>query len=288
MADPTVVPHAAGQREWLGRFTADELTNEKYHESPGVSKSHLDIIAAESHKHYWQRYINPQRPLVEQTDALRVGNAIHAAILQPDLFTSQYAAKPECDRRTKEGKSVYANFLSTLGNREEIGPKEYDWCIQMRDAVHAHRIARGLLTKGTAEHSFFCHERETGELIKCRADYFHDDGDTVVDLKSTINAAPFEFGRDATKYRYDVAPPWYFDVIHGVTGQRPRNWVWLAVEKEPPYAIGIYYAQKQDITRARDTARRNFLEILRARQLATWEDYGAEVRPLELMPWAKR
>jgi exodeoxyribonuclease VIII len=289
MIDTPVVPHKAGKREWLGRFTAKELTNDAYHEAPGVSKSHLDVIASSSAKHYWAQYVDPLRVTAEKTPALRVGNAIHSAILEPDLFASKYFPKPECDRRTIDGKAIYANYLREKGDREEISPKEYDCCIQIRDAVYAHKIAPGLLSKGTNEHSFFCHEPETGELIKCRTDYFHDDGEIVVDLKSTLNAAPWEFGRDATNYRYDVAVPWYFDVIHGVTGQRPRNWVWLAVEKEPPYAIGIYYAQKQDIMRARDTARRNFLEIVRQRKLATWDDYGAaEVRPLELMPWVKR
>jgi hypothetical protein len=288
MVDSKVVPHVAGKRLWLGRFTSDDLTNDAYHAAPGISKTHLDVMASGSPRHYWHEYINPARPFAEKTDALRVGNAVHSAILQPDLFESHYAEKPECDRRTTRGKEIYSDFLLRKGSREELSGNEYRLCVHMRDAVHSHRLARGLLRNGTAEHSFFCAEHETGELIKCRTDYFHDDGETVVDLKSTLNANPFEFGRDATKYRYDLAAPWYFDVIRGVLGQGPKNWVWLAVEKEPPYCIGIYYAQKHDIIRARDTARRNFLEIVRQRQLATWEDYADEVRPLELMAWAKR
>lgn len=288
MADTPIVPHPAGQRAWLGRFTADELTNDAYHAAPGTSKSHLDVIADSSAKHYWAQYVDPMRVTAEKTPALRLGNSIHTAILEPDLFASKYFPKPECDRRTTVGKQIYANYLAEKGNREEISPHEYDVCLKIRDTVLSHKIARGLLSKGTNENSFFCHDPEMGELIKCRTDYFHDDGETVVDLKSTLNAAPFEFGCDATNYRYDVAVPWYFDVIHGVTGQRPRNWVWLVVEKEHPFAIGIYYAQKHDIIRARDTARRNFLEILRQRKLATWEDYGSDVQPLVLMPWAKR
>lgn len=288
MTEPKVGLHLAGQRPWSGRFTADELDNDAYHAAPGVSKTHLDVIASGSPKHYWQQYINPNRPIKHATDALRVGNAIHSAILEPDLFKEHYARKPECDRRYKEGKAVYAEFLRTIGTREELADDEYQLCLNIRDAVYKHKIARGLLANGTAEHAFFCNERETGELIKCRTDYFANDGDMVVDVKTTLDASPIEFGRDATNYRYDLAPPWYFDVISEVTGQRPRHWVWLVVEKTEPYAIGLYYAQKQDIARARDTARRNFLEIVKQRQLGTWNDYGAEVRPLELMPWAKR
>lgn len=275
-------------REWLGRFTADELTNEDYHEAPGVSKSHLDIIDGSSPRHYWQRYLNPERPVEEPTDALRVGNAIHAAILQPNLFESRYAAAPKVDKRTTIGKEAYAAFKRGSVGKEELSAIEFKLCLEMRDAVHAHPVARGLLMHGTAEHSFFCTHAETGELIKCRTDYVTDDGDMVVDLKSTTDASPHSFARDAGNYRYDLAPPWYFDVIGAVTGRTPRNWVWLAVEKEPPYAIGIYYAQKHDIIRARDTARRNFLQILHHRRLNAWPDYGEVVRPLEMPAYIKR
>lgn len=288
-ADSVVTPHPAGQRPWAGRFTADELTNDAYHAAPGVSKSHLDIIADQSPLHYWESYLNPTRPVRRATDALRVGNAVHSAILQPDLFTSHYVDVPPCDMRTKIGKETYDNFLRHhKKGREELSAKEYKMCVEMRDAVHAHKIAAGLLRGGKAEHSFFCNERETGQLIKCRADYFHDDGDLVVDLKSTVDSNPDSFGKDATNYRYDVAVPWYLDIIQSVTGHAPRNWVFIAVEKERPYAVGIYYAQKHDIIRARDTARRNFLQILEYRKLNEWPDYGDRVRPLELKPWAKR
>lgn len=276
------------QRPWIGRFTADELSNDAYHEAPGISKSHLDCIAFGSGKHYWQRYVNPDRPPFHRTPALRVGNAVHTAILQPDLFESLYAAKPECDRRTVAGKAIYAAFLERKGSREELSPSEYDWCLGMRDAVHRHRIARGLLCKGTAEHSFFAKEPETGELVKCRTDYLHDDAEMVVDIKTTMDAHPDSFGKSATDFLYDLAVPWYYDVLLQVIGQTPRNWVWIAIEKEEPYAMGIYYAQKQDINRARDTCRRLFREILEQRRLATWEDYGAKVLPLILKPWAKR
>lgn len=275
-------------RSWIGRFTADELSNADYHAAPGVSKTHLDLIATKSPRHYWQKYLNPDRPAVEPTDALRVGNAIHCAILQPDLFESEYAAKPECDRRTREGKALYAEFLQRKGNRTELSPLEYEWCIEMRDSVQRHAKARGLLRGGVPEQSFFVNEPETGELIKCRPDYFHNDGDLVVDFKSAIDAHWDRFGKDAFKYRYDVAVPWYCDIIKMVTGHMPRNWVWIAVEKEPPYAVGIYFAQKHDVIRARDVARQNFLEIIRQRRLGTWVDYADEVRPLVFPGWAKR
>jgi hypothetical protein len=281
------VPDPPPGRQWFGRFTAEELTNEAYHAGPGVSKSHLDTIAGGSPRHYWQRYVNPERPIEVKTPALVLGDAIHAAILQPQLFETAYAAKPEgLDKRTKEGKAQWANFLEAHSDKKHISHDQFVCCINIREVIYRHPVARGLLVGGVSEHSFFTKYRETGDLVKCRADYLT--GDYVIDLKSTLDASEDSFSRDATSLRYDVAVPWYMDIIADVTGQRPRKWIWLAVEKEPPYALAIYTAQDHDIVRARDTARRNFLNILQHRKANAWPDYGETIRPLELKPWAKR
>jgi hypothetical protein len=270
------------------RFTDDELSNDEYHAAPGISKSHLDVIADSSPRHYWQAYLNPAAPIREPTEALHMGRAIHTAVLQPELLERDYVEWCGADKRTREGKALWAEFQQAQGDRLQISANEMEICRRIRESFGKHPVAKGFLVRGKAENSFFARHAETGALIKCRPDYITDDGEIVVDVKTTADANPLAFGRDATNYRYDVAVPWYFDIIEAVTGRAPKKWIWLAVEKTPPYAVGIYYARTRDIVRARDTARRNLLQILHHRQLGAWPDYGDVVRPLELSPWIKR
>jgi exodeoxyribonuclease VIII len=271
----------------LGELTADQLTNQAYHAAPGISKSHLDTIAEGSPLHYWQRYINPDRPEENKTPALILGDAIHAAILQPALFESHYIIKPDVDKRTKDGKAIYAAFKAASVGKTELSQAEFDCCVNIRETVYRHPVARGLLLGGVAEHSFFTKELETGELIKCRPDYLTDD--YIIDVKSTLDASEDSFNYDGTKHRYDVAVPWYMDIVQAVRRRRPKKWIWLVVEKEPPYAIGIYFAQEHDIIRARDTARRNFLTIIQHRRQNFWPDYGeSAMRPFTPRAWGKR
>lgn len=284
---------APGGREWLGEFTAGQLSNEAYHAAPGISKSHLDTIANGSPRHYWQEYINPDRPARHETEALMLGNAIHAAVLQPSLFEFHYAAEPEgpdgkkLDKRKKIDKEIYDQFMRESRGKTPITRFQYNICLGIRDAIQKHPIARGLLQGGVAEQSFFCIDPETRALRKCRADYLTED--YVIDIKSTLDAGPDSFERDATNLRYDVAVPWYLDTIDLTRGlARPRKWIWLAIEKAEPFAIGIYYAQQHDIIAARDCARKNFHTILRHRELNAWPDYGEVMRPLNLKPWKKR
>lgn len=275
-----------GRAAWIAEFTADELSNELYHEVPGISKSHLDTIADGSPRHYWQRYLNPERPIEDKTPALVLGDAIHAAVLQPTLFEKRFAIKPDCDCRTKDGKAIYEAFLRANVGKVVLSQGDFECCINIREAVYRHPVARGLLVGGVAEHSFFAKEPETGELIKCRVDYLADD--YIIDLKSTLDAGEDSFNYDGTKYRYDVAVPWYMDVVYAVRRRQPKKWMWLVVEKSAPYAIGIYYAQQQDIIRARDTARRNFMTIIQHRRANYWPDYGETIRPFVPRAWGKR
>lgn len=280
---------APGGREWLGEFTAAELSNEAYHAAPGISKSHLDTIDGGSPLHYWQAHVNPERPYEERTPALVLGDSVHAAVLQPHLFETRYAAKPEgLDRRRTKDKEIWEHFLRQHPGKTHLSHDEYQVCLRIRDAIQKHPIARGLLQGGKAEHSFFTHDPETGALIKCRPDYLTDD--YVLDVKSTLDASEDSFSRDATNLRYDVAAPWYLDIIGQVTGRSRRSskWIWLAVEKKEPFALAIYYCQEHDIIAARDTARRNLHTILKHRQLNTWPDYGDKIRPLNLKPWKRR
>ncbi|MEX3764437.1 PD-(D/E)XK nuclease-like domain-containing protein [Paraburkholderia phenoliruptrix] len=265
-----------------------EITNDAYHAGPGISKSHLDAIAEQSPLHYWYEYENPDRPPREETEALCLGSAIHSAILEPDLFTKNYIASPPFNRRTNDGKKMFADFCEENQGKGILLPAEYDMCIATRDAVHRHPVAAGLLRNGRAEQSFYAYDQETGELIKCRFDFLHDGGGMAIDLKSANSAAPARFAKDAANFRYDIAPAWYFDVLRQLYGERPKHWVWLVVEKEPPYAVGLYYARVEDIERAHNAARRDFMRIVNCRRANDWPDYAHNIDPLELPAWAKR
>lgn len=260
-------------------------SNEVYHAGPGISKSHLDAINGRSPRHYWQRYVNPDREPEEQTDATIIGTAVHTAILEPDLFPSQVIESPGFDRRTKAGKSEWEHFSQLHAGKIILKPDDYEHCLRIRDAVHRHPVASGLLHGGQSELSFYASDAETGELIKCRTDYLRDD--LIVDVKTTDDASPAGFGRSAANYRYTVQTAWYHHVLDSAFGEHPHHWVFLAVEKEPPYAIGLYWVEPTDLERARIAARRDFLRIVEHRRSGTWPDYGMDPQPLAMPSWAK-
>lgn len=265
-----------------------EMTDDQYHAGPGVSKSHLDVVASSSMLHYWHRYLNPDRTPDPDTPAKLLGKGIHSVTLEPDLFKDRYVPNPGIERRSNAGKAEWAAFIAENEGKTILSDDDYQVCLQVRDAVHRHPVARGLLTGGKSEQTFFALDPEHNELVKCRYDYLRDSGDMAIDVKSTEDASPEAFGKSVANYRYDLQPAWYFDVLDILYGEVPKSWVFLAVEKSPPYAIGIYFATPEQIEVARVTARRDFARIVQHKQLNHWPDYGAEVLPLDLPRWMKR
>jgi len=264
-----------------------ECTNDEYHRGPGISKSHLDAIANASPRHYWHRYLNPDRERQEPTAAMIMGTAVHSAVLEPDLFTKEVIESPDFDRRTKVGKAEYEAFQQANKGRIVLAPEDFATCLAIRDAVHMHPVAAGLLQGGRAEQSFYAVDKETGELIKCRTDYMHDSGAMIVDLKTTEDASPNGFGKSAANFRYPIQTAWYNGVLDAAFGEHPETWVFLAVEKKPPYAVGIYFMEPDTLARAEIAARRDFLRIVEHRRSGDWPDYGATPMPLALPGWSK-
>jgi len=261
------------------------ISNADYHDAPGTSKTMLDEIAAASPLHFWAKRLDPNR-VREERSVWDVGNAIHTAILEPDTLTERVAGAPECDRRTKEGKAIAAAFELENAGKLQLKHDTFRMVLAVRDAVSRHPVASGLLSRGKAEQAYFANDPETGALIKCKCDYLYDDFSMIVDIKSAVDASPDGFGRAAANFRYDLESSWYPDVVELVTGARPEHFVWIAVEKDWPFAIGVYVATEDQVKRARPICRRDLATILEHQRSNYWPDYG--VQELRLPAWARR
>jgi exodeoxyribonuclease VIII len=267
-----------------------EMTNDEYHAALGVSKSHLDFVADNGLRKYWFKYRAPldQRIVQKQTPAKILGNAIHCAVLQPDLLRSLYIADPGIDKRSNAGKAEWAGFCAEHAAKTILKDEDFQTVLAVRDAVQRHPVARGLLAGCRFEQPVFAIDPETGELVKCQVDALHEGGNHIVDVKSTDDASPNGFGKSAFNYRYDWQPPFYQDVLDAAFGEHPPHWVFMAVEKEPPYEIGLYFIDPDQVERGRLQAREQFMRIVNASRVNEWPGFGDEVQPLSLPTWTRR
>lgn len=282
-----------------------DMTNDDYHAAPGVSKSHLDLMAQKSPLHYWHRYLNPNREPTEKTTFMKRGTATHIAILQPEQFENLVVCGLDCDKRSKENKARWADFELEHADKTIITKDQWDNILPLRDRVWSHPEASRLLTNIVAEQSIFgmldipdgeggyVHDSETGEvkkaLVKCQPDALARDFSYLLDLKSTDDANQTVFGRKAGNYRYPVQPAWYSKVLECALGRSPSVCAFLVFEPEPPYALAIYYVEEVDLLLGWQAAERDFAMIERHRALNWWPDYAElkKAQPLKLSKFVK-
>ena len=181
---------------------------------------------------------NPQPP----TNALIFGQAFHMAVLQPEIYGDNFAAAPVFDRRTKAGREAWEQFSAECEGKTII-PSEWQEKIEAMTAkLNADPFVRQLLS-GEHEKPYFWTDELTGEECKCRADCITEIGGNVyvVDIKTCENAATDVFMRKSVDYGYPLQVAMYCEGVKQTTG-RECSFVFIAIEKSPPYAVNIMQA----------------------------------------------
>jgi len=261
------------------------MENADYHAHPAISKSHLDLIAR-SPLHYWARYIDPKRVIPEPTPAMRIGSAVHTHVLELHKWDTDYIVAPDgLDRRTKAGKEAWAAFEAEANGRTVLSREDADLVMHMGRAVLGHPAAALLLNmNGEAETTHMWTEPTTGLQCKCRPDWLTKHG-IMVDLKTTEDASPREFRRSIAKWRYHVQAGWYTAGLEAAGNTKPAGFIFIAVEKKPPFAVGVYAADEQMIDRGYQSAMRDLQTLAECKASGRWPAYSDRIEPISLPAW---
>lgn len=226
------------------------MTEKEYREHPAISRSDLWKISESPEKFKYYRE-NPEEP----TPALVFGQLFHLMALQADTLDDEFAVAPNVDRRTKAGKEEYAQFELGAQGKTIITADMYEQAHAMCESLYSNELAVKLL-KGEKEKPFFWTDEMTGEECKCRTDVLTEIGENlvIVDLKSTDNARTDDFMKSAIRYGYDFQSAMYSEGVKMNTGREPL-FVFVAVEKKPPYAVNIMQSDKLLLRRGYDIFR---------------------------------
>lgn len=188
---------------------------------------------------------------------------------------------------------VQAEWMANNGHRTVLDEEQWKHLHGMRDAVMAHPYAAKLLAMpGATEQSYYWIDERTGLLMRCRPDRRTDSG-IIIDLKSTEDASPEEFARSIANYRYHVQEPLYVDGTNEAIRQAQldiplsRFMVFIAVEKKPPYAVGVYKLDMESVDIGRMEYREDMTKIAKAVATDEWPGYGDTVQSISLPAWKK-
>jgi len=255
------------------------LPEKQYREAEGISKSALDYIAPPRTPAHFKAYIDGLFK-TETTPAMRLGQMIHRAILEPDAL--EVSVKPEgLNLSTKEGREWKAAQIKTV-----ITQDEYATITGMRDSVHAHPAVKRVLDDARTEVSLFA-SGEDGVLRKARIDALPEGGNVIVDIKSCQSADADMMAKSVASYRYDVQAAYYLDIC-ALLGLDKSEFLFVCVEKQPPYAVAVYALDQQAIEWGRKQYQRDLALVKHCMAEDHWPSFTQDITTLALPAWAQK
>jgi exodeoxyribonuclease VIII len=267
-------------------MTIQRMTMNAYLEAEGISASGLNLIHR-SPAHFKADQENPKEP----TAAMLFGTLFHTLALEPDLFPVEFGLLPAgLDRRTKEGRELWADWQIENAGKQAVSQEDYDKAQAMVASLRRHTKATNAIDGGQPERSvFFFQEVSSLGPIACKArfDYITESG-IIVDLKTTTDARPEPFARDCFSYGYHRKSAFYLDAYKTEFGKEAAGFLFIAVEKEPPYAVSTFLADETFTDQGRDEYRIDLNTYAECIASGIWPSYPDEVLAIMLPGWARK
>jgi len=213
------------------------MTGDEYRGEEGISRSQLAILLNKTPYHFFHREDHDN-----DTPSLLFGRAAHKIILEPDTFEEEFMVAPEVDRRTKEGREIWNDFIDENQGADVLTVADYDKLVDMANAFRDNSEAMSLIDGGQMETSWFWTDEETGEVCKVRPDCLSVKNGVhyIIDYKTTDSCEDGHFERSVKKYNYKLQAGMYREGMFQNTFE-DYVFVFIAQEKNYPYAVRVYY-----------------------------------------------
>ncbi len=243
----------------------------KYHAHPALSSTQAKLLLDSPAMYDWV----VRQGHHETKPEFDLGSAVHAEVLGTGYIVDEH----EFDNwRTKASQE--ARDESYAAGRIPMLKKDMQQVHDTAQAVLRHPMARALLERaGNAEASVFATDPTTGVDVRCRFDWLPEDRRVAVDLKTARKGSvkPFKFAKSIVEYGYDVS--WaHYTLTAELGGEQIADMVFLVVETEPPFHIGIFRldADFKEIGAAK--ARRARDRLARSLETGEWPGYPTDIQ----------
>ncbi len=282
-----------------------DIPNDVYHGSAGISRSALWEFK-KSPYHYWYKYVNPERKPSNTTPAMKLGELVHALVLEPQYFKERYAIKPipldvpKCgllkdlgrtafDRQKAaresaqlKNETIVSQFLAASQEKEIISHDMYIEAKTYADAVLNDSVAQALFTGVQIEQSIYFTHKETGIQCKVRPDAWA--GGVVTDLKTTNDASFDAFQSAAYRSGYFVQAGMIRYALRSI-GIDMQKFIFYCVEKSEAVPCTYYDLDMESLERGEHEFNNLMHGIAYCMENNSWGAYQPQT--LTYPTWAK-
>lgn len=177
---------------------------------------------AKSPRHY-VHYVLAKR---EGSKAMDLGSLMHCLIMYPSKFNSQFIIAPNVDRRTKDGKATWEEFLLTSNGKTVVTEDELAEATQIADNVMSNWKIKNTVTECTSFEEEFRYDvlglpfRGFVDGVKA--------GEYILEIKTMNDASPSNVTREFYNRKYHIQAGLY-NLVHKLPVK------YLIIETKAPY-----------------------------------------------------
>ena len=259
-----------------------DLPAERYHAIEALSSTVARDLLSASPRHALHR-----KQHREETPAMRLGTALHSAVLEPDR--RMIAVAPHVDRRTKDGKARYEEFLLSNAGKITLSAEQGDLLSGMLCGIRRCKSALALMDAApTRELSLFARDPAANVLCKARLDALSQASRFVLDVKSTSGLATRdEFERAIATRGYGFQAAFYMHVA-SLLGYEVDTFAFMVVASEPPHECAVFMLQPEVIDLYMPQVTKAMQTYAGCIAKAEWPGYEDKVHAIGVPVWLRR
>jgi len=214
----------------------------EYDSIPAIRWSTL-AKARKSPKHFRYAETHP----TPDTDALRIGRAVHCAVFEPERFAERFVTYGASKTTGEGARKAWAAFQgqARANGQTIVDAAELEQIQAMAAEVRACPTVAQHLMGGQAEVTEVWIDPETGLACKARLDYRSRSG-IIIYLKTAINADVRAFGAAAWRYGY------FHQLEHYAKGNEATPVLLVVVEKDAPHDVAVFEPTQETREAARE------------------------------------
>lgn len=236
-----------------------DVPDEVYHHKtfPGMSGSKLAKVRDSIYT-----YVHSLTEAGKTTKALEYGRAFHSAILTPEIFKEEYVISPKFDGRTTKGKEGLKTFIEEHPGKTLINEEDYEVLKGMMNECWSNKVVSNLLSEGDRELTLVWNTNNV--LSKGKLDLCRENDMLIIDIKTARSCKLRHFKKSLLDDYYAPKAAFYIDGANQLFTTKIIYFIYIVIEKEPPYNLDIFQLDNRTIM----TGRKMYKE-----DLQTYIDY---------------
>lgn len=260
---------------------SDQVGTEIIYDLPETDYFALDRLSQSGIKAILKSPAHFKCARAKNTQHMVQGKLIDAVLTTPKGFDDLYYVVPD-DFRMDARTTAYKEAKRKAGGRTLVKQRDMDAAVAIRDVLEQHSTVSALINDAIPQPVALWEEPTEQSRIpmKARLDWMSPEYKVLIDLKTTEDAQAFS--RTAARLGYHIQDACYTHSWQQAGGFVPDAFIFIVVEREPPYGIRVLELSERAKELGLQRYRRGVEQYAACLKRNQWNAYSTDIETIDL------